>query len=430
MNKILYQIYPLGLTGAPRRQDHQQAHRILQIKKWLPHLKKLHVNTVLFNPVFASSSHGYDTIDYARIDERLGTREDFQEVCTALQEEGIEVMLDAVFNHVGRAFWAFQDVQKNKQNSPFRDWFYIDWNNTWGEDGFTYADWEGHHELVKLNLRNPEVVSYLLEQVDQWIRDYGIRGLRLDVAYCMDHDFLRILRDHVKTQDPDFFLLGEMIQGDYNALLRDGLVDSVTNYECYKGLYSSFNTHNLFEIGYSLNRQFGSDPWCLYTGRPLLSFADNHDVSRLASTLQDPRDLPLAYSLLSAMPGLPCYYYGSEWGITGTKAKGSDDDLRPALAEPVWNELTDTIAALNTLRLKHPALPEGSYQEAYKRNLQWGFVRRTAAESILYLLNIADTEDVIHLGSGQGIDLKTGENVDLESGIPLGAKSFRFIQLL
>ena len=426
-NEIVYQIYPLGLCEAPYENDGLLVHRIRRIQQWIMHLKKLHITTVLFNPLMQSMTHGYDTIDFETVDARLGDRQDLQQLCNALHEANIRVWFDGVFNHVGRAFKPFQDVLANRKESIFRDWFYIDFQAKDAADGFSYADWEGHHELVRLNLQNPAVRSYLFSVVDHWLKTYSIDGLRLDVAYCLDAHFLCDLQHHIKTIRPDFMLVGECIHGDYNRLLS--VMDAVTNYECFKGLWSSFNMHNLFEIGYSLHRQFGNEPWCLYTKKRLLSFADNHDVTRLASQLQDARDLPLAYSLLIAMPGIPAYYYGSEWGICGHKETGNDHDLRPAIERPQWNTLTDTIAALNQLRSMHAALQKGNYQEFCKRNEQWGFLRQTDQETILYLLNCADEAAEFELPKANSI-IDLCHNTPIKSGpFKIPAKEFLFLQL-
>ena len=269
---VFYQIYPLGFCralDAPR--DGQN--RIGKVKEWIPHLQKLGVTAVLFNPVFASDFHGYDTEDLLRLDSRLGTDDDFASVCSALHEAGMRVILDGVFNHVGRNFPPFRDVREHREQSRYASWFHIDFGgNTGYGDGFWYEPWEGHYELVKLNLDNPEVRNYLYSCVGKWMDRFGIDGLRLDVAYLLPDFFLSELRDFCLARKSDFFLVGEILGGDYNRLLN--ILPSCTNYECRKGLYSSFQSMNLFEIGYSLNRQFGNDPWTLYRGRHLLTFAD------------------------------------------------------------------------------------------------------------------------------------------------------------
>ena len=318
---VFYQIYPLGFCGAPKENDGNTVSRILKVKEWIPHILKAGANAIYFSPVFESDRHGYDTRDYTRIDCRLGSNQDFQEVCQALHNAGIKVVLDGVFNHVGRGFWAFQDVLKNREASPYKDWFYINFggNNNYN-DGLWYEGWEGHFELVKLNLHNDAVIQYLFDCIRGWEKEFQIDGLRLDVAYCLDREFLKKLRSFCDQLKPEFFLVGEILGGDYKQIMNPEMTHSATNYECYKGLYSSFNSMNMFEIAHSLLRQFGPENWTLYRGAHLLNFVDNHDVTRIASILSDKNHLPLIYALMVAMPGIPCIYYGSEWGATGENA--------------------------------------------------------------------------------------------------------------
>ena len=300
----VYQIYPLGLCGAPEYNDGVCEHRLLKLLDWVEHIKALHMTCVLLNPVFESDKHGYDTRDYNRVDCRLGTNEDLKQVCDAFHAAGIRVMLDGVFNHVGRGFWAFEDVCQKKWDSPYKDWFHLNVDgSTQYTDGCWYEGWEGHNELGKLNLNNPAVTEHLFAAVKGWVEQYGIDGLRLDVAYCLTPDFLARLRAFTQGLKPEFVLMGETLHGDYNRWMNDRACHSVTNYECYKGLYSSFNSMNMFEIAHSLNRQFGPEPWTLYKGKHLLAFLDNHDVERIASILTNPAHIRPAYGLLFGMPG-------------------------------------------------------------------------------------------------------------------------------
>ncbi|MCF6413691.1 maltodextrin glucosidase [Collinsella tanakaei] len=398
-----YQIYPIGFCGAPLHNDGIQEHRIKRVAEWADYLEELGVGAVLLNPVFESSAHGYDTRDFTKIDCRLGTNDDFVEVVRELHDHGIRVVLDAVFNHVGREFWAFQDVREKRWDSPYRDWFFINFegDSAFG-DGFWYEGWEGCFDLVKLNLRNPAVVEYLLDIVRAWRYEFDIDGLRLDVAYSLDHDFIRRLRqvanDITAASEPgrDFVLIGETLHGDYSQIVNDGMLHSCTNYECYKGLYSSFNSQNMFEIAHSLHRQFGGDPWCIYRGLHLLSFADNHDVTRLASILTEPRAIRPAYGLLFGMPGIPCLYYGSEWGQAGVKGAHDDYDLRPEFVEPEPNELTEYLKGLIAARADSRALNYGSYRNVVITNKQLLFERAAdmdgehPAERVLVAVNAVD----------------------------------------
>ena len=381
---IFYHIFPLGAFV-----DDETEHGILEVKEWIPHIKGLGANAIYFSPVFESSSHGYDTKDYKVIDQRLGTNEDFKEVCNALHEEGIKVILDGVFNHVGREFWAFQDVLEKRQDSEYKDWFYInfDGNSNYG-DGFWYEGWEGHFELVKLNLDNPAVRDHLLDAVGMWMDEFGIDGIRLDVAYMLNRTFMKNLVDFARDRNPEMVFIGEMLHGDYSTLVNHHMLDSATNYECYKGLYSSFNTHNMHEIGYSLNRQFGPEPWTLYQGLPLYSFVDNHDV-RIATQLTDEKHLPLINALMFAMPGVPSVYYGSEWGIEGFKEPGSDDALRPRVKpeDLKQGELYQYIAKLSEVRKHSQALKDGGYREIRTEQDIIAFEREAGEERMIFALN-------------------------------------------
>ncbi len=427
-NAVIYQIYPLGLCGAPRQNDGVQAHRILRVKEWAAHIRELGATCVLFNPVFESDAHGYDTRDYNRLDCRLGTKEDFQQVCAALHEAGLKVMLDGVLNHVGRGFWAFRDVQEKKWDSPYKDWFHISFDGDTGyHDGFWYEAWEGCYELVKLNLKNQAVREHLFDAIRGWVRDYDIDGLRLDVAYCLDLDFLAALRELANTVKPEFVLMGETLHGDYNRWMNDRACHAVTNYECYKGLYSSFNTGNMHEIAYSLNRQFGNEQWCLYTGKHPMSFLDNHDVTRIASILTDKNCLKPAYGLLFGMPGVPAVYYGSEWGIEGEKKSG-DDALRPAIETPEHNELTDWITALAGARTESPALCSGSYRNILVQPKQLIFERRCGDDRVLVAINADSQPYHAHFDAqaGMAVDIITGDAHDFGGGSELEPYSCHF----
>ena len=425
---VLYQIYPLGLCGAPKENDGVETPRILRLLDWVDHIQKLGADTVLLNPVFDSDRHGYDTRDYFKLDPRLGSNEDFAKVCRAFHDAGLRVMLDGVFNHVGRGFWAFRDVQEKKWDSPYKDWFHLSFDgNTEYNDGFWYEGWEGHNELVKLNLWNPAVVEHQFAAIRSWVENFGIDGLRLDVAYCLPPEYLKQLRAFTRTLKEDFVLMGETLHGDYNRWMGEELCHSVTNYECYKGLWSSFNSMNMFEIGHSLARQFGPEQWTLYKGCHLLSFLDNHDVSRIASQLTNPEQLKAAYALMFGMPGVPAVYYGSEWGILGDKKQG-DDALRPELELPRWNGLCDWIEKLAQAKRGSKALCYGSYRNVVLTNKQIIFERKCDDERVLVAINADQESYVAHFDAGCGLawDLITGEQHDFGGGSELAPYSAYF----
>ncbi len=396
-DSIFYHIYPLGLCGAPERNDFQSpaAPRLEQLYDWIPHLRRLGVNALYLGPLFESTAHGYDTADYFWVDRRLGDNATLARLVAALHNNDIRVILDGVFNHVGRDFWAFRDVQQNLQNSPYRDWFQgltFERPSPYG-DPFSYEGWNGHCSLAKLNLRHTEVRMHLLQAVETWIHDFDIDGLRLDVADCLDMDFMRELRAFCSARRPDFWLMGEVVHGDYRQWVNPDMLHSVTNYECYKGLYSSHVDKNYFEIAYSLNRQFGAGG--LYEGLPLYNFADNHDVSRVASMLTDPAHLYPLYCLLFTMPGVPSLYYGSEWGLAGQKDSYTDRPLRPqldmaAVRTAPHPDLARALERLATIRRQSPALKYGGYRQLYVSHEQLAFIRQTPDEQVIVVVNAAE----------------------------------------
>lgn len=430
-NSIFYQIYPIGFCGAPVHNDGVCVPRIRKLMDWSEYLQTLGVDSILLNPIFESDNHGYDTRDFKTIDCRLGTNEDFKEVCEDLHKHNVKIVLDGVFNHVGRGFWAFKDVQEKKWDSPYKDWFHISFDgNSCYNDGFWYEGWEGHFELVKLNLQNPAVVDYLMECVKYWIDEFDIDGLRLDVAYSLDHNFMRRLRSYTQELKPDFALIGEVLFGDYNIIVNNEMLHSCTNYECYKGLYSSFNSMNMFEIAHSLHRQFGSDQWCIYRGKHLMTFVDNHDVTRLASILTNKKHIPLAYGLLMGMPGIPCLYYGSEWAEQGEKAPDNDYALRPCFEEPKPNELTEFIKKLIRVRQESDALCNGAYKNVVIQNHQLVFERCSEKERVIVAINAADYPYTANAGelNGTAADLLTGETVTMNGQLELKPYSVQYLK--
>ena len=418
---VFYQIYPLGFCGAPFENDGIPMHRIRKINDWIPHIKKLGANAIYFSPLFESDTHGYNTRDYTKIDTRLGDNADFKEICDNLHKEGIRVVLDGVFHHVGRGFFAFRDVLEKRWDSPYKDWFHINFDgNSCYNDGLWYEGWEGNYDLVKLNLRNEEVIGHIFSAIKGWVDEFDIDGLRLDVAYCLDKDFLKRLRRYCDELKPDFFLVGETLHGDYNQWMNDDMLHSVTNYECYKGLYSSFNSMNMFEIVHSLLRQFGPENWTLYKGKHLLSFVDNHDVTRVASILTNENHLPLIYGLAFGMPGIPCVYYGSEWGTKANKSEG-DPALRQSFDAPIQNALTDAICAMAKAKKESEALCYGAFRSVVLTNKQCIFERKSEHERVLVAINADGESYTAHFdaGCGTAVDLLTGETHDFGGGSTL-----------
>jgi glycosidase len=402
---IFYHIYPLGLCGAPEqnRFNDPVENRLDQLYPWLAHARSLGATALYLGPVFESSTHGYDTSDYYQVDRRLGDNPSFTKFAEAVHQQGMQLVLDGVFNHVGRDFWAFRDVLDKGGDSPYLAWFQ---NLRFGEtspkgDPFSYESWQGHYDLVKLNLQHPDVRAHLFEAIGMWMDQFGIDGLRLDAADCIDLDFLRALHTFVKGRRADFWLMGEVVHGNYRDWANPEILDSVTNYACYKGLYSSLNDGNYFEIAHNLERQFGEEG--CYQDLYLYNFVDNHDVDRVASKLAQDRLLFPLYLLLYSMPGMPSIYYGSEWGIKGVKEAHTDAPLRPYLdlsamhTQPPQPGLLEVIRKLGEIRRGSSALRHGDFKILSVDHHHLVFLRQTPGETIMVALNSAAQEIVLEL---------------------------------
>lgn len=400
VDAIFYHLFPLGLCNAPRQNDLSSAPRarLDAIVPWLDHARELGANAVLFGPVMESGSHGYDVADYFQVDRRLGERATLAWVADQVHERGMRLVFDGVFHHVGRLFWAFRDVLEKGAASRFVDWFYLDFTGRSPyNDPFSYVSWNGCNDLVKLNLGKDEVRDHLFEAVADWVREYRIDGLRLDAADHVDMKFMSDLGDWCRRMKSDFWLMGEVVRGPYSAWLEKARLDSVTNYECYKGLFSSLNDVNYFEIAYSLRRHFGD--YGLYRDASLFTFVDNHDVNRVASLLADPSLLFPLYCMLLTIPGIPSIYYGSEFATKGVKKRSDDWDLRPALdlsslgADRFASDLMRAITRLARLRADLPALRRGDFRELSLTHRRIVFSRRTPDQWIVVAIS-AEKEPV------------------------------------
>ncbi len=421
--KIFYHIYPLGFVGASKKNDLNSSpiESLYKVIDWIPHMKHLGVNALYLGPLFESEEHGYDTIDYFKVDRRLGTNDTLKNVVKALHEAGIEVILDGVFNHVGRDFFAFKDLQNNLRNSKYKDWFY-DVNFSYRSpmnDPFTYNAWDGHYNLVKLNLQNYEVSEHLLQAAEYWIREFDIDGIRLDAADALDFSWMKKLSERTKNIKKDFWLMGEVVHGDYSDWLKKGGLDSTTNYESYKGLFSSLNDKNYFEIEYALKRQFGKGG--IYEGIKLYNFLDNHDVNRVASRIEDKKHLYPLYLMLMTMPGVPSIYYGSEWGIEGEKINGNDGSLRPNLDVNYMNDNFDTnmiahISKLIRIRKEMKSLKYGSYKTQFVSSQQFAYMREFEGEKSFVIFNSEEKNVSIEgnkIEAGRYYDMLNDEEIQV-----------------
>ena len=402
---VFYHIYPLGLTGAPKQNDYSEpVHRLSTLLPWIDHIARIGCSAVYIGPLFESVGHGYETTDYKKLDSRLGTNEDLTNFVSECHRRGIRVILDGVFNHTGRDFFAFRDLQRNRENSRYRDWYcgVNFWGNNSYNDGFSYENWGGYDLLVKLNQRNSEVREYIQDVIRFWVREFDIDGIRLDAADVMDLDYLKALRRTAGEVKADFWLMGEVIHGDYSLWVNSETLHSVTNYMLHKALYSGLNDHNFFEIAHTLKHVGNLVGDC----RKLYTFADNHDVERIYTRLNNKAHLTPLYIMLYTLPGIPSLYYGSEFAIEGRKERHSDDSLRPALQLDAFHDAVETnpctalITALGKLRRNTPALSRGEYRELLLRTDHFAYARVLDGKAVIVTLNNADHDIEVHLPGG------------------------------
>lgn len=388
-NAVFYHIYPLGLCGCSHENTAAENPKFDKIKQWTKHAEDIGCTAVYIGPLFESQGHGYETTDYYKVDRRLGDNDDFREYVSYCHSIGVKVVVDGVFNHVGRDFFAFIDLLSNRERSAYKDWFCnVDFGGNNGyNDGLRYDNWGGYDLLVKLNLMNPAVKDHLFGAVKMWIDEFDIDGIRLDAADVLDHDFMRALRQFTDSMKKDFWLMGEVIHGNYSMWANDGMLHSVTNYELHKALYSGHNDKNYFEIAHNVKRMIQN---C--GGAKLYTFADNHDVSRIASKLKDRRDLYPLSVLVYALPGIPSIYYGSEFAIDGEKQRGDDWNLRPDLTLDEMQDggLCEWLTMLGRAKRELPELSDGEYRELYLRNRQFAFARVLGGSSVIAAVNNDD----------------------------------------
>lgn len=419
---VFYHIYPLGLAGAPKQNDYgEPVHRLNTLLPWVDHIKEIGGSALYIGPLFESVGHGYETTDYKKLDSRLGTNEDLTAFVAYCHDQGIKVIFDGVFNHTGRDFFAFKDIQANRENSQYKDWYcnVNFWGNNEYNDGFSYDNWGGYNLLVKLNQKNPAVVDYICDVIRFWVSEFDVDGIRLDAADVLDFDFMKALRRTANEVKPDFWLMGEVIHGDYSRWVNGETLHSVTNYTLHKALYSGHNDHNYFEIAHTVRRLQNMGTLKLY------NFVDNHDVERIYTKLTNKAHFAPVHVLLYTLPGVPSIYYGSEFGIEGRKEYGSDDSLRPALNIEDYkdsvktNPCTALIAALGKVRQAVPALSYGSYDELMLTNRQFAYARDLDGTRVIVSVNNDDAPAGMHLAAGNCaayVGTLSGEKVSVQDG--------------
>lgn len=397
---VFYHIYPLGLTGAPQVNAYAEPdHRLNKLRPWIGHIRSIGCNALYIGPLFESVGHGYETTDYRKVDTRLGTNEDLKVFVKECHEAGIHVIFDGVFNHTGRDFFAFADIRKRREESRYKDWYAN--VNFWGDnsfhDGFSYDNWGGYDLLARLNQRNPEVQAYIRETIRFWVSEFDVDGIRLDAADVLDFDFMKVLRQEANEVKPDFYLLGEVIHGEYSRWVNPEHLHAVTNYALMKALWSAHNDHNYFEIAHTVKRLYAMGGGRT-EGLRLYNFSDNHDVARMMTQLKNKAHFVPVQILVYTLPGVPSVYYGSEFGFEAEKRRDSDANLRPEIhleeyADAVSeNPYTKAIAALGHMRQNTPALSYGEYREYLLTNRQYAFGRTYQGSTVLVALNNDENE--------------------------------------
>ena len=421
---VFYHIYPLGLTGAPKQNTYgETVHRLNTILPWISHIKNIGCNAIYIGPLFESVGHGYETTDYKKLDSRLGTNEDLTNFVAECHRQGIRVILDGVFNHTGRDFFAFKDIRENRENSKYKDWYcnVNFWGNNSFGDGFSYDNWGGHDLLAKLNQHNGQVRDYICDVIRFWVKEFDIDGIRLDAADVMYFGYMSAIRNVANEVKDDFWLMGEVIHGDYSRWANDGTLHSVTNYMLHKALYSGHNDRNYFEIAHTIKyvTNITGGKLKLYT------FVDNHDVERIYTKLNNKAHYVPVHVMLYTLPGIPSVYYGSEFGIEGKKERNSDDSLRPQLNIDDYkdavktNECTRLISALGKIRQNTPALCYGEYKELLLRNTCFAYERAYEGKSIIVTVNNGEGVAEMHLTCGNVKEFTgalSGEKLTVKDG--------------
>lgn len=423
-NSCFYHIYPLGMAGAPALNDYSEpVERLNKLLPWIEHIKNIGCNALYIGPLFESVGHGYETTDYKKLDSRLGTNDTLKNFVNECHKAGIKVIFDGVFNHTGRDFFAFKDIQANRENSAYKDWYcnVNFWGNNEYNDGFSYDNWGGYNLLAKLNQKNPAVKDYICDVIRFWVKEFDVDGIRLDAADVLDFDFMKDLRRVANEVKPEFWLMGEVIHGNYARWVNESTLHSVTNYAMHKALYSGHNDHNYFEIAHTVKYLSGM----CGNNLKLYNFVDNHDVERINSKLTNKANYNPVHVLMYTMPGVPSIYYGSEFGIEGVKGWGTDAPLRPELNFEEYQEKAKTnpcvklISALGKIRQETEELNYGEYKELVLTNKQFSFARNHNGSSVIITVNNDEADATMTVQAGncsEYIGAITGVRVPVQNG--------------
>lgn len=400
----------------------------------LDYLKEQGFNALYFCPVFCSTAnHRYHTSDYFQVDPMLGGNAALRMLVEEAHRRDMRVVLDGVFNHCGRAHFAFQHVMENEAASPYRDWFHIYKFplNAYSKHG-NYAAWWNNPELPKFNTANPECRSYLLSVAEYWF-EYGIDGWRLDVPNEIDDDeFWREFRRRVKARNPEAYIVGE-IWDEAGRWLQGDQFDAVMNYPLGrailgfvgaemldKDLAAKSGLGRLESLGAMachnrLEELFRRYDWGIVTAQ--MNIMTSHDTPRIYSILRGRLErVQLAFAMLFTLPGAPTVYYGDEIGMAG----GHDPDNRRGM---IWDEarwhksIQQTIQQMSALRLSLPVLRRGRYQYLYAQDAHLAFARTLEQSSVVVTVNASSEPWRINIPL-HGLWPRGEQAIDLLSGKP------------
>lgn len=398
---IWWHIYPLGACGAPIREAREPGRRLPILANWLDYAVDLGATGLLLGPIFQSTSHGYDTTDYFRIDDRLGTDEDFDALVAGCRERGLRLLLDGVFSHAGSEHPLLARALEEGRDSWVGRLFHIDWDTEGGPYPWFF---EGHSDLVRFDHSHEEAIAYVSDVMRHWLAR-GIDGWRLDAAYSVPNGFWREAIGRTREEFPDAFFLGEVIHGDYAGIVAESDMNTVTEYELWKSIWSSICEKNFFELDWTMRRH--QDLLAAFVPQ---TFVGNHDVTRIATTLGTEGAIAAA-TILFTVGGMPSVYYGDEQGFTGTKEQraGGDDEVRPPL--PTTPAELSTLGAgmfatyreLIALRRARPWLTGASTEALMLQNEHYRYRTSIGSDAIEVDIDISGATPRISIDEGGAV---------------------------